>query len=756
MSRNGRRFHPPRRQRGVATLLIVLAVGLAVSVTVAATVYSLRGAQSRQLTTHSATAAQAAAWRGVEALRLYLLQVDKAVWPGWVGSDTKAVSGLGALGVRAATITAVDDHGGGQYRVSARVTGEAGLGSALTTATLDVVYQVAPGSGGPGTPPVCASMPAAPMVFNGDLEYTGGNMDVVNATDYENIVVAGDLRVTGNSGARISGCVKGSANVSGGSLTANGHLWSENNITIGGSIPAGISLWGRNVDMGNVSGTSVSLVQAGGYAVRVHDGSGAALGTSVVGGRLLSATGPVPWTRGVLLPDRGNGLIVITTAEGNPPAVPATRFLLDLNHAGLDIDPQTGAVSGVAAVAERLSGPEDARLPDVLAFQAVSVDGGQIRQGAFDLSVDKLWGYHIPLLARGRYAQVWAAGNLETPGATIAELVGGGGVKLTGWESFGIGQGRIAGGFSTTTAPQPATLQDNVAGTSPGLPGVKWCDARVKPLKASDFLAMANYVFQRDAEGRAYLTIRNVKRADGTAIDGVYPLADPTPAQRTLLQQLMTCSYGNDKGCLNVGQSAGQWRLDGVTQMPPGVLWFDAGLQVSGNATELVNTLISAGSVSLPNSGASLALTAPNHAGAARTCGGAFYPSNLCASPSALVTWEDPANPDAFGNPRVHTGLPVANTGVIAEKNLAAAGWLIKGSVLLGETLSTSGAMVTIHGNLTVGSNATANTVISAGGVTVDVGSANGSLELIPLCSGGSESTPTAPASASVLWSRYI
>ncbi|PZU25844.1 MAG: hypothetical protein DI584_12965, partial [Stenotrophomonas sp.] len=67
MDRN--RFFAFKRQRGVATLLIVLMVGLAVSVTVAATIYSLRGTQSQQLTTHSATAAQAAAWRGVEALR---------------------------------------------------------------------------------------------------------------------------------------------------------------------------------------------------------------------------------------------------------------------------------------------------------------------------------------------------------------------------------------------------------------------------------------------------------------------------------------------------------------------------------------------------------------------------------------------------------------------------------------------------------------------------------------------------------------
>src|SRR5690606_12652821 len=64
-----RRLKRPARQRGVATILIVLMVGLAVSVTVPAALYALRGNQLARLASHSATSAQAAAWRGAECRR---------------------------------------------------------------------------------------------------------------------------------------------------------------------------------------------------------------------------------------------------------------------------------------------------------------------------------------------------------------------------------------------------------------------------------------------------------------------------------------------------------------------------------------------------------------------------------------------------------------------------------------------------------------------------------------------------------------
>src|SRR5690606_31594628 len=156
----------------------------------------------------------AAAWRGVEALRQYLLQLDKTQLAGLSGE----VTGMGALGVRSASIVGVAASGVDRYRVNATVTGEAGGGSPLTPATEEVVYDVGPGSGTPGVPPVCASMPTAPMVFNGNLDYSGGGLDVVNAVDYENIVVAGDLTIQSGSAAKVSGCVKGNVSLTGGGL----------------------------------------------------------------------------------------------------------------------------------------------------------------------------------------------------------------------------------------------------------------------------------------------------------------------------------------------------------------------------------------------------------------------------------------------------------------------------------------------------------------------------------------------------------
>ena len=76
--------------------------------------------------------------------------------------------------------------------------------------------------------------------------------------------------------------------------------------------------------------------------------------------------------------------------------------------------------------------------------------------------------------------------------------------------------------------------------------------------------------------------------------------------------------------------------------------------------------------------------------------------------------------------------------------------------MLLGRTLSTSGAKVAIRGNLTVGSNKRSDTTISAGGIVVDVPSGDGSLSVVPICSVETSPIPAGPPSASVLWSRYL
>lgn len=749
------RFSAPARQRGIATLLIVLMVGLAVSVTVAATVYSLRGSQSKQLTTHSATAAQAAAWRGVEALRLYLLQVEKTVWPGWVGNDVKPVGGLAGLGVRSANVTSVEATGSNRYRVTAQVTGQSGVGTAQTTATVEVVYDVAPGSGTPGTPQVCASMPKAPMVFNGNLDYSGGKLDVTNSVNYENIVVAGNLTIGGGSTARISGCVKGDVSLTGGGITDNGHLYSEGSIRINGmGNPSGTTLWGRNVEIGNgVSGGNYTAIKAGAYATTVHAGGGV-IGTADVGGRLIASTvsGGIPWTTGTVAPFN-SGHVVVTLAD-------QSQFLLDFGRKDKNgnplfvVDASTGVVSG-ASNAERLKGKEDASLPDALNFRSTRISGGAV--GLATLTVGQLWGYTVDVSGwSGNYETLWASGNIGLKSGTVKNLLGGGNMTVT--DVRVTGSGKVAGTLNTPLA----NVQVNQAGTSPGLPGIPYCEARVKPVDADNFLGMANYVF-RSVNGQPQLTIQNVKRANGESIDGVYPLGNPTQSQLAILQELMSCSYGNDKGCLKMRQSDGSWTLQGVMKMPAGVLWFDQSLKVDGTNTELLNTLVIRGcdNQSQTGCGGNITMTtgghrdftAPNFAGPAKVCGGDFYPGNLCASRSQFVEWEGTG---ADGKPQTYRGLPIGNTAIIAEGDASIAGWEIRGSVLLGKRLVTSGATVTIHGSLTVGSNERADTTISAGGIAVDVPDSSGGLNLVPVCNEGSTGLPTTAASAAVQWSRYL
>ena len=752
MDRN--RYSAWKRQRGVATLLIVLMVGLAVSVTVAATIYSLRGTQSQQLTTHSATAAQAAAWRGVEALRLYLLQVETSVWPGWVGNDAKPVTGLEALGIRAATVTSVEATGSDHYRVSAQVTGTAGVGNALTTATVEVVYDVVPGSGTPGLPPVCASMPKAPMVFNGNLDYSGGKLDVTNAVNYENIVVAGNLTIGGGSTARISGCVKGDVSLTGGGITDNGHLYSEGNIRINGmGNPSGTTLWARNIEIGNgVSGGNYNAIKAGVYAVAVYAGT-QMIGTAEVGGRLIpsTVTGGTPWVTGTVAP-LATGHVLITLTD-------QSQFLLDFSKqdsagaAIFQVDPATGLVTGTAS-AERLKGADDVALPEGLSFRSTRIAGGTV--GLATLTVGQLWGYNVNVTGwSGKYETLWASGAIAMTSGTVKNLLGGGNMTVN--DVAVSGSGRIAGSLNKNLS----NVQANQAGTSPGLPGIPYCEARVKPVDADNFLGMANYAFS-SAGGVAQLTIRNVKRANGESIDGVYPLQNPNAAQLAILQELMTCNNSNDKGCRNVLQRDGSWLLHGVGKMPAGVLWFDQSVKIDGTSTDMLNSVVVRGcdDPSQTTCGGNVTFTssghrdfiAPNFAGAARVCGAAFYPSNLCASRSRFVEWEGPG---ADGKPQTYQGLPIANTAVIAEGGADIAGWELRGSVMLGKQLATSGATVTIHGSLTVGSNQTANTTISAGGISVDVPSGGG-LNLIPVCSGGSGGLPASPASASVQWSRYL
>lgn len=771
-----------QRQRGVATLLIVLMVGLAVSAAVATSVYALRGTQSSELTTHAATTAQANAWRGVEALRQYLLQVPATTYNGWSSTTNQAVSGLTSLGVSQATINSVVATGTNQYQVTANVTGAAGIGNAYTTSTVQVVYNVTPGNSVPATPPIIHSLPTAPMVFNGDLNISGGQSGVVDPNtvyNYKDIAVAGNLIIGGASNATISGCTKGNATLSGGGIINNGHIYATGGITLNGmGFPAGTTLWGNSVLFGGGSsnGGSMAAIEAGAFQANVINASNSVIGTAQVGGKLIASTvkspATIPWTQGTVMP-WSTGEVVVTLTGGN-------QFLLDLSK--VTMNATTGQLTG-AAGAQWLAGPSSsAQLPNVITFQATGIatyqnstgvaqEGGLISttSSASLSGATTIWGNRLSLLnSSSSYGTMWANGNVALIDAKVSSLMGGGNLQATAgggspgnyWNFPSVTSGVLAGhvtysgGNADGALPGIKTAQ---AGTTPGLPGVPYCDARVAPVSAASFKMQANYVFQT-VGGQPQLTIQNVKAQDGTSIDGTYSLKNPTATQKALLQKLMTCNNTTDPGCLtSLWQASTQtWVFNGVSKLPPGVLWFDSAVTVAGtyNGIDLIDGIYSVGAVNLTPAGHGK-LIAPNFVNATGTghaiadlCGAAYYPANLCASSTSLVTWKDEAG-------TTHTGLPIGNVAILTEQGLISNDWTIFGNVILGGGFSSgSSGNTVITGSLTVGSNQTSATSMQSGGVMVNV-PANGDLNQLPTGSGG---TPpmSVPASATVLWSRYL
>lgn len=80
----------PSHQRGMATILIALLVGVAATATSLSILHSIRNTQERQLSAHAQTHSQGAVWAAVEALRLHFLTMDEALLTAFSAQYTAA------------------------------------------------------------------------------------------------------------------------------------------------------------------------------------------------------------------------------------------------------------------------------------------------------------------------------------------------------------------------------------------------------------------------------------------------------------------------------------------------------------------------------------------------------------------------------------------------------------------------------------------------------------------------------------------
>lgn len=714
----------PKRQRGMATTLIMTLTGVALTAATVGMMYNIQGAGEQQMASHANVPAESRAWEGVEVLRKYL--TDKSPDAPACTDTTTARTKLIDTSTLAATIVCKETVNG-KTLFTANITGYSNVSSqrAKATSTLQAVYEKAANAS-----PTGQTLGNA-LTFNGDLNYTGGSLSIVNGPNLAYINLNGTLKITSGARASVSGCAKNGIELSGGGVADNAILRTEGTFSMSSaSPPNNLTLGAKTINITQNGGSYISI-KAGAFSANVLSG-GSKIGTALVGGVLNTDTAKTitPVTEGTAL----------ITLSGSP----VTVYALDLSKISLAGNTITTTAAGAA---KKISG--DAALPATITMTYSAVYGGDVEFK--DSTVGTFWANNINFTGwSGTYSLLKAHGNVSILTATIGQFQGGGNLSVTQWNTPTFNNAsRISGAVLNNSGGTPytgntiANLSFAVPNSSPGLPGVPFCDLTLRPVDVSTLKDQANYVFYFDGN-TPMLRIQNVKRANGTAVDpGPYNLAT-SDMQRIGGANFLICNWSYNSGSNNTcGRSAtpsSGWTFTGIVAFPPGVAWFQGNVSIDGVSNDiankrLTNTFLSTQDVTLTSSGHSgIDVYAPNFSGATFTCGGAFYATNLCKSTTALATWAD-----STGTNR--TGMPIGNIAIEAERALYTNGWTIWGNVILGGLVNAAGATTNIKGGLSTGNNGVTATTISAGGIAVDVSAMTADQSITSTTTGSSGGT---------------
>lgn len=199
----------PKSQRGMATILIVVLAGLAITATSLGMMYAVRGAQEQQISNHALVPAESKAWGGVEIMRLYLKKKQE------LGQLSDIVSGMTISTDAAGTaFVVVDGYNASATppRITVNITGSAGTGTrSAATMTIQAVYTVVAAQGQTTSP----TAPGAPITLD------------------QSITLSGDVKILGGSNANF--VVDGDVNLSG-SVTGISTVQSSGDVVLGGEI----------------------------------------------------------------------------------------------------------------------------------------------------------------------------------------------------------------------------------------------------------------------------------------------------------------------------------------------------------------------------------------------------------------------------------------------------------------------------------------------------------------------------------------
>lgn len=223
------------KQAGVATILVILMIGVGVVAVSVGTLHTIRNTQERQLAAHAQVNAQAGAWAAVEAVRVFLGTLSGAQLAGLNTNVAWSIEGTDGLTQSAVIKSVVAPTAPSvEYKVTAEIGAIATAGQ--SSSTVEVVYAVSPGSA-PGN-----------TKLTGTLDF------------YNDLVMSGGITLKTPGVAGISLNVDGDFDASSISIGGTGleRVAVTGNLTIGSNVNA-VELRARNV-----------VVNGGSYARRVY------------------------------------------------------------------------------------------------------------------------------------------------------------------------------------------------------------------------------------------------------------------------------------------------------------------------------------------------------------------------------------------------------------------------------------------------------------------------------------------------------
>lgn len=747
------------RQKGVATILIILAVGLAVSASVLGVVHEMKSAQERQLSMHAQAPSQAKAWRAAEVVRRYLVQVPQPTLKTWAEAQTAVpltMSGEGGYQAKLTRVQKMTAPSATQerYQVTAQLVGVASpTGPSKASSVLEVVYQVdvtLPTSTTP-TPPD-GTVTGALNVFNiyRDFEMTGG-IKVIGG-EAANFNVDGNVKLDSASIDGIN-AINATGNVSIGSGIKVNSVNSNGDVNLTGS--ASVSQIKARGNVTISGGTSSLSIQSNGVTTLV--GGTAASVDSIAGIRVTGGGINVSSMRseGDLLWTGSGGGVSSAQVNGN------------ISYAGANRNP-TNLSAGKAVV---LTGGGATK---VVAGQGVTNSG----YGAIN---DIQAGGDVTLSGSGGATTVKTKGSTTMSGSgNIGTLAGQGNLSVNAWQSV---SGQVGGTINKTQQWNSGVNVTRVPGltvaveapavvTLPEVPEVAVPKPQVIDVYALE--PAANYVFKY-VNNRIQITVNAVSGIpSGTYVLGnkfqnynTYPdhLCKPADMNGTTCSKPVATlcqGFSAQNSCFSY--SGGQWTVNGQS-MARGIAWFDGNLEI-GNGV-YVNTFLATGNI---NTAGGHRTISPNYAGFAVVCQNAqpksssiginanftpLVPTNLCGATEMVKN--DLAN-SAFiaGGYSPTTGAFVGGTVKLGASTMA------EGNVIGADVINTGGS-TTIKGSVVAAGQDKTNhqPVVLSGSTTIDLtgGSKNYDPTVIPCmkgCEGGVVETPGSTENASsMLWTRY-